>query len=136
MEVFQCPCVYWAAAIFFVVTKYSNLFFSFTFFLNCSHFTFGYELIIGSESTDIMKIICDSSPFVQRDKSLLLYFSKIHCFQSVQCRFYAVCEGFFHYSTVKLPYGSLAFVMVKQKIYLTISPSGDIIKHMKQCVTC
>lgn len=37
-------CVYWGTAIFVVVMKYSNLFLCF--FLNRSHFTFGYELII------------------------------------------------------------------------------------------
>ena len=58
------PCIYWGAAIFIVVAKYSNLFFSFTFFLNASHFASGYELIIGSEATDLMKRICDSIPFV------------------------------------------------------------------------
>ena len=57
-------CIYWAVAIFFVVANYSNLFFSLTFFLNCPHFTFGYELIIGAEATDLMKVICDSFPFV------------------------------------------------------------------------
>ena len=35
------PYGYWVTAIFAVVTDYSNLFFPFTFFLNCSHFTFG-----------------------------------------------------------------------------------------------
>ena len=58
------PCAYWVTAIFVVVAKYSNLFFSFTFFLNCSHLTFGYELIVRSEATDLMKIIRDSFPFV------------------------------------------------------------------------
>ena len=58
------PCVYWAAAIFLVVTEYSNLFFSFAFFLDGFHFTFGYELIIRSETTSIMKIVCDSLSFV------------------------------------------------------------------------
>ena len=58
------PCVYWDVAIFFVVTEYSNLFFSFTFFLNGSHFTFGYELVICPEATDFMKRIRDGFPFV------------------------------------------------------------------------
>ena len=58
------PYIYWAVAIFVIVTNYSNLFFSFTFFLNCPHFTFGYELIISSKTTGLMKIICDSFPFV------------------------------------------------------------------------
>ena len=58
------PYDYRATAIFAIVTNYSNLFFSLTFFLNCSHFTFGYELIIGSETADIMKVICDRLPFV------------------------------------------------------------------------
>ena len=58
------PCVYWAAAIFLVVTEYSNLFFSFAFFLDGFHFTFGYELIIRLETTGIMKIVCDSLSFV------------------------------------------------------------------------
>ena len=55
---------YWVTAIFAVVTNYSNLFFSLTFFLNCSHFTFGYELKICSETAGIMKGICDHLPFV------------------------------------------------------------------------
>ena len=58
------PCIYWGAAIFAVVTKYSNLFPSFTFFLDRSHFTFGYVLIIGSKATGLMKIIRDSFPFI------------------------------------------------------------------------
>ena len=55
---------YWATAIFAVVTNYSNLFFSLTFFLNCSHFTFRYELKICSETAGIMKGICDHLSFV------------------------------------------------------------------------
>ena len=58
------PCVYWATATFAVVADYSNLFFSFAFFLNISHFTFCYELIICSETTDVMKIIRDCFPLV------------------------------------------------------------------------
>ena len=58
------PCICWATAIFIVVTEYSNLFFSFTLFLNSSHFTFGYELIIRSKATDFMKIIRDGFPLV------------------------------------------------------------------------
>ena len=53
------PCVYWDTAIFIVVMKYSNLFFSFAFFLDRSHFAFGYELIISSEAAGFMKIICN-----------------------------------------------------------------------------
>jgi len=59
------PCIYWVAAIFAVVTKYSNLFPSFTFFLDSSHFTFGYVLIIGSKATDSMKIMCDGFPYLR-----------------------------------------------------------------------
>ncbi len=58
------PCIYWVAAIFAVVTKYSNLFPSFTFFLDSSHFTFGYVLIIGSKATGLMKIIRNGFPFI------------------------------------------------------------------------
>lgn len=58
------PYVYWATAIFVVVADYSNLFFSFAFFLNISHFTFCYELIICSETADVMKIIRDRFPLV------------------------------------------------------------------------
>ena len=58
------PCGYWVAAIFAVVTDYSILFFHFTFFLNISHFTFCYELIICSETTDVMKIIRNAFSFV------------------------------------------------------------------------
>ena len=57
-------CIYWDSAIFSVVTEYSNLFPSFTFFLNCSHSTFCYEFTIGSKATDIMKIICNVFSFV------------------------------------------------------------------------
>ena len=78
------PCIYWATAIFTVVTEYSNLFLSLTFFLDCPHFTFGYELIIRPETTDFVKVICDLFPFVQWDKSLLLYLCKVHCFQTIQ----------------------------------------------------
>ena len=48
------PDVYWGIAIFVVVANYSILFFPFTFFLDISHLAFGYELIICSETTDIM----------------------------------------------------------------------------------
>lgn len=58
------PCIYWAAAFFVVVTEYSNLFSSFTLFLDCFHFTFGYELIIGSKTASFMKSICDKFPFI------------------------------------------------------------------------
>ena len=58
------PYDYWAAAIFVVVADYSNLFFSFTFFLNGSHTAFGYELIIRSETTGFMEIIRDKFPSV------------------------------------------------------------------------
>ena len=74
------PCVYWAAAIFTVVSNYSNLFLPFAFFLDCSHFTFGYELVVCPEPTGLMKIICDLFPLIQRDKSLLLYPGEIHSF--------------------------------------------------------
>lgn len=53
------PCVYCGTAIFVIVMKYSNLFFSFAFFLDRSHFAFGYELIISSEAAGFMKIICN-----------------------------------------------------------------------------
>ena len=58
------PCIYWAAAIFAVVADYSNLFLSLTFFLNRSHFTFGYELIVRPETTGFMKIIRGLFPLV------------------------------------------------------------------------
>lgn len=58
------PCVYWDTAIFVAVADYSNLFFSFAFLLNISHFTFCYELIICSETADVMKIIRDRFPLV------------------------------------------------------------------------
>ena len=58
------PCVYWATAIFVAVADHSNLFFSFAFLLNISHFTFCYELIICSETADVMKIIRDRFPLV------------------------------------------------------------------------
>lgn len=77
------PYIYWAVAIFLFFTEYSNLFPSFTFFLNCFHFTSGYELIIRSKITSIMKSIRNRLPFVCWDKSLLLYLDKIHCFQGI-----------------------------------------------------
>ena len=58
------PCVYWAAAIFTVVSNYSNLFLPFAFFLDCSHFTFGYELVVCPESADLVKGIRDGLPFI------------------------------------------------------------------------
>ncbi len=58
------PCVYWATAIFAVVTESSNLFFPFTFFLNGPHIAFGYKLIIRSETAGLMKGICDPVPFI------------------------------------------------------------------------
>lgn len=77
------PHVYWSAAIFGLVTVFSNLLPSFTFFLNVFHFTFGYELIIGSKATDIMKGIRNRFPFVCWNKSLFFNLDKIHCFQSI-----------------------------------------------------
>ncbi len=58
------PCIYWATAIFAVVTESSNLFFPFTFFLNGPHIAFGYKLIIRSETAGLMKGICDPVPFI------------------------------------------------------------------------
>ena len=58
------PCIYRAAAIFTVVTESGNLFLPLTFFLNGSHTAFRYELIIGPEAADLMKIIRDGFPFV------------------------------------------------------------------------
>ena len=78
------PCVYWATAIFVVVLNYSNLFLPFAFFLNCSHFTFGYELVVCPETAGFMKIIRDLFPSIQWNESLLLYPGKIHSFQSIQ----------------------------------------------------
>ena len=48
------PGVYWAAAIFAVVSDYSNLFLPFAFFLDRSHFTSSYELVVCPETTDVM----------------------------------------------------------------------------------
>ena len=77
------PCVYWATAIFAVVLNYSNLFLPFAFFLDCSHFTFGYELVVCPETAGFMKIIRDLFPSIQWNESLLLYPGKIHSFQSI-----------------------------------------------------
>ena len=74
------PCIYWVAAISVVVTDYSNLFLPFTFFLNRSHFTFGYELVVCPETAGFMKVIRDLFPPVQWDESLILYPGKIHRF--------------------------------------------------------
>ena len=63
---------------------YSNLFLSLTFFLNCSHFAFGYELIVCPEAAGFVKVIGDFLPLIQRDKSLVLYLGEVHCFQRVQ----------------------------------------------------
>lgn len=64
------PYIYWAAAIFSVVPEFSILYLCF--FLNCSHVTFANELIIRSETENLMKIIGDHFTFIQRHKSLLL----------------------------------------------------------------
>ena len=58
------PCIYWAVAIFLIVTKYGNLFFSFTFFLDRFHSAFRYKLIIRLKAAGFMKIISNSFPFV------------------------------------------------------------------------
>ena len=73
------PCVYWVIAIFVVVLKYSNLFLPFTFFLYCFHFALCYKLIVCPKTTAFMKGIRNLFAFIQRDKSLFLYFGKIHC---------------------------------------------------------
>ena len=78
------PHIYWVTAILAVVSNYSNLFFPLTFFLDVSHFTFRYELIVCPKTKGLVKIICDGFPLIQWDKSLFLYLSKIHCFQGVQ----------------------------------------------------
>lgn len=72
-------CVYLVAAIFAVVLKYSNLFLPFTFFLYCFHFALCYKLIVCPKTTAFMKSIRNLFAFIQRDKSLFLYFGKIHC---------------------------------------------------------
>ena len=72
------PCVYWATAIFVVVLNYSNLFLPFAFFLDCSHFTFGYELVVRPETAGFMKIIRNLFPPVQWYEPLFLYPGKIH----------------------------------------------------------
>src|SRR5699024_8351597 len=77
-------CTYWATAIFVAVANYSNLFLSLTFFLDRSHFTFGYELVVCPETADVMKVICNPFPSIQWDEPLLLYFGEIHCFQCIQ----------------------------------------------------
>ena len=74
------PCVYWATAIFVVVLNYSNLFLPFAFFLDCSHFTFGYELVVRPETAGFMKIIRNLFPPVQWYEPLFLYPGKIHRF--------------------------------------------------------
>ena len=58
------PYIYWAAAIFIVVSNYSNLFLPFAFFLDCSHFTLGYELIVRPETAGFVKSIRDLFPLV------------------------------------------------------------------------
>ena len=58
------PCVYWATAIFVVVLNYSNLFLPFAFFLDCSHFTLGYELIVRPEIAGFVKSIRNLFPLV------------------------------------------------------------------------
>ena len=73
-------CADWATAIFAGVSNYSKLFLPFTFFLDCSPFTFGYELVVCPETADFMKIIRDLFPSIQRDEPLLLYPGKIHRF--------------------------------------------------------
>ena len=56
------PCIYWATAIPAVVTNYSNLFLPLTFFLDRSHFAFGYELVVCPETAGFMKIIRNPFP--------------------------------------------------------------------------
>ena len=65
---------------FSIVSNYSNLFLPFAFFLDCSHFTFGYELVVCPETACFMKIIRDLFPPIQWDEPLLLYPGKIHRF--------------------------------------------------------
>lgn len=64
IRLFQCPYIYWAAAIFIVVSNYSNLFLPFAFFLDCSHFTLGYELIVRPETAGFVKSIRNLFPLV------------------------------------------------------------------------
>ena len=58
------PYIYWAAAIFIVVSNYSNLFLPFAFFLDCSHFTLGYELIVRPKTAGFVKSIRNLFPLV------------------------------------------------------------------------
>ena len=67
-------------AVLVMVSKSSNLFFTFAFFLDCSHFTPGYKLEICSKSTCFVQSICDYITLIQRNKSLFLYFCEIHGF--------------------------------------------------------
>ena len=57
MKIATSPVSMWGVAIFYAVSKYSNLFFSFTFFLNRFHLTLSDELIVGAETTGFMQII-------------------------------------------------------------------------------
>lgn len=74
------PCIYWDTAILCFATEFSNLFPSFALFLNCFHFAFGYELIVGSKAADVMQCIRNRIPFVCWNKSLFLNLYKVHCF--------------------------------------------------------
>ena len=58
------PCIYWATAIFAVVSDYSNLFLPLAFFLDRSHLTLSHELIVCPKTTGLMKVICDRLPFI------------------------------------------------------------------------
>lgn len=58
------PCIYWAVAIFLIVPKYGNLFFPFTFFLDCFHAALCYKLIIRSKAAGFVKIISNGFSFV------------------------------------------------------------------------
>lgn len=78
------PCVCWDVATFSVVTKFSNLFLPFAFLLNISHLALGDKLVIRPEATDLMEVIRDRFPFIERHKPLFLYSGKIHSLQCVQ----------------------------------------------------
>ena len=53
------PRIFWLTAIFIVVTKYSNLFPSFTLFLNLFHFLFCDKLIVCPKATYFVQGIRD-----------------------------------------------------------------------------
>lgn len=83
-EIAVSPVNMGVTAVFPSVMDYSILSPAFAFFLDSFHLAFCYELTVCPKTAGFMKVIRDPFPPVQRDESLFLYLSEVHCLQGAQ----------------------------------------------------